>query len=219
MRIFFVLRQITDCAAAVYLTWLQAYESHQEAKLKRNLRLAGYRLSLGFLLTVASTVSAVEPEPEWQYPMIREYGKVLPLPDSALQPDPKREARIVVNVTKPMASAEEVSPGLDRVARLINLFALSKVPREKMKIVAVMHGGATAASLDNSHYRKKYQRDNPNIKLIEALKRAGVVVYVCGQALAHNGFAQSWVSRDVTVALSAMMVLAHYQSEGYALVE
>ena len=78
--------------------------------------------------------------------------KVLPLPDSALQPDRKREARI-------------------------------------------------------------------DIKLIEALKRSGVIVYVCGQALAHNGFAQSWVNQDVTVALSAMMVLAHYQSEGYALVE
>ena len=187
--------------------------------MKRNPLLACYRLSLGFLLTVAGAISAAESEPEWQYPTIREYGKVLPLPDSTLQPDPKQEARIVVNVTRPMASAEEVNPGLDRVARLVNLFALSKVPREKMKIVAVMHGGATAASLDNSHYREKYQRDNPNIKLIEALKRAGVIVYVCGQALAHNGFAQSWVNKDVTIALSAMMVLAHYQSEGYALVE
>ena len=155
--------------------------------MKRNPLLACYRLSLGFLLTVAGAISAAESEPEWQYPTIREYGKVLPLPDSTLQPDPKQEARIVVNVTRPMASAEEVNPGLDRVARLVNLFALSKVPREKMKIVAVMHGGATAASLDNSHYREKYQRDNPNIKLIEALKRAGVIVYVCGQALAHNG--------------------------------
>jgi len=188
-----------------------------EAKMKWNLGLACYRLSLGFLLTVAGAASAAERE--WQYPMIREYGKVLPLPDSALQPDREREARIVVNVTRPMGAAEEGNPGLDRVARLVNLFALSKVPREKMKIVAVMHGGATAASLENSRYRERYQRDNPNIKLIEALKRSGVIVYVCGQALAHNGFAQSWVNQDVTVALSAMMVLAHYQSESYVLVE
>jgi intracellular sulfur oxidation DsrE/DsrF family protein len=185
--------------------------------MKQNLRLARYHLALGILLALAGTASAAEPE--WQYPLIRGYGKVLPLPDSALQPDPNREARIVVNVTRPMTSPEEVNPGLDRVARLVNLFALSKVPPGKMKIVAVMHGGATAASLDNFHYREKYQRDNPNVKLIEALKRAGVMVYVCGQALAHNGFAESWVNPDVTVALSAMMVLAHYQSEGYALVE
>lgn len=124
-----------------------------------------------------------------------------------------------MNIVRPMDSPAEVSPGLDRVARLVNLFALSKVPPGKLKIVAVLHGGATAASLDNAHYREKYQVDNPNIKLIEALKRTGVAVYVCGQAVAHNGFAQSWVNKDVPVALSAMMVLAHYQNEGYALVE
>jgi hypothetical protein len=92
--------------------------------MKWNLRLACYHLSLGFLLTVAGAASAAELE--WQYPLIREYGKVLPLPDSALQPDPNREARIVVNVTKPMASAGEVNPGLDRVARLVNLLPFQK---------------------------------------------------------------------------------------------
>lgn len=171
-------------------------------------------LSLPF---IAGTALAVEPE--WQYPRIQEYGKVLPIPNSAVQPNPNRESRIVVNVGKPMSSPNEVNPGLDRIARLVNLFALSKVPPEKLKIVAVIHGGATVASLDNSHYRENYQIDNPNTKLIEALKRAGVSVFVCGQALAHNDFDQSWVSRDVTIALSAMMVLAHYQSDGYALVE
>lgn len=66
-----------------------------------------------------------------------------------------------------------------------------------MKIVAVMHGGATAASLENSRYREKFQRDNSNIKLSKALKRAGVSSTFTVTFWAHNGFA----------------------SEGYALVE
>lgn len=32
---------------------------------------------------------------------------------------------------------------------------------------------------------------------------APIISYVCGQALAHNVFAQSWVTQSVTVALSA----------------
>jgi intracellular sulfur oxidation DsrE/DsrF family protein len=184
--------------------------------MKQNIDFLKCWIVLG-LLFFAGIASAAESE--WQYPRIQEYGKVLPMPNAAVQPNPNRESRIVVNVTKPMSSPNEVNPGLDRIARLVNLFALSKVPPEKLKIVAVIHGGATAASLDNSRYREKYQLDNPNTNLIEALKRAGVTVFVCGQALAHNGFDPSWVNRDVTIALSAMMVLAHYQSDGYALVE
>lgn len=189
----------------------------QEVQMKLNSAFGKSCIALGFSLALAGI--AVASEQEWQYPLIQGYGKVLPLPNSALRPNPNREAKIVVNVVRPMNSPAEVNPGLDRVARLVNLFALSKVPPEKLKIVAVLHGGATAASLDSAHYREKYQVDNPNIKLIEALKRAGVSVYVCGQAVAHSGFGQSWINRDVSVALSAMMVLVHYQNEGYALVE
>ncbi|SDZ93182.1 DsrE family protein [Nitrosospira multiformis] len=156
---------------------------------------------------------------DWQHPMIQEYGKVQAMPNAVLQPDPGRQYKVIVNVTKLMTSPDQVNPGLDRVARLVNLFALAKVPPEKLEIAAVLHGGATSASLDDSHYRKKYQTDNPNIKLIKALKRAGVNVYVCGQALAHNEFESRWVSGEVAVALSAMIVLADYQLKGYALVE
>ena len=67
--------------------------------------------------------------------------------------------------------------------------------------------------------REKYQVDNPNADLIRALRQAGVHVYVCGQAVAHNGFEYAWVNRDVPVALSAMIVLADFQLNGYSLVE
>jgi hypothetical protein len=43
-------------------------------------------------------------------------------------------------------------------------------------------------------------------------------VYVWGQALAHNGFAPSWVNREVSVALAALTVLPVYQLDGYAFI-
>ena len=84
--------------------------------------------------------------------------------------------------------------------------------------MAVLHGPATAVALDDHHYREKYQFDNPDRKLIDALKRTEVVVYVCGQALAHKGFESAWVNPGVDIALAALTVLSVYQLDGYALI-
>ena len=138
------------------------------------------------------------------------------MPEAAVQPSPNREYKILFDVTKAARTPDQVDPGLEDIARLINLFALAKAPPEKLKIVAVLHGPATAVALDDPHYQEKYQIDNPNRKLINALKRAGVLVYVCGQALAHKGFEPTWINRDVSVALAALTVLSIYQLDGYA---
>lgn len=140
------------------------------------------------------------------------------MPEAAVQPRPDREYKILFDVTKAAGTPDQVNPRLEHIARLINLFALAKVPPEKLKIVAVLHGPATAVALDDRHYREKYQVDNPNRKLIDALKRTGTVVYVCGQALAHKGFEPAWVNRDVSVALAALTVLAVYQLDGHVLI-
>jgi len=157
-------------------------------------------------------------EPIWQNPIIQGYGKVHPTPEVEVQSSPDREYKILFDVTKAARTPDQVNPGLEHVARLINLFALAKIPSEKLKIVAVLHRPATAVVLDDRCYREKYQFDNPDRKPIDALKRAGVLVYVCGQALAHKGFELTWVNRDVSVALAALTVLSVYQLDGYALI-
>ena len=139
------------------------------------------------------------------------------MPEAAVHPTPNREYKILFDIAKAAEAPDQVNPGLEHIARLINLFALAKVPPEKLRIMAVIHGPATAASLGDRYYREKYQLDNTNKKLIEVLKRAGVVIYVCGQALAH-GFAPTWVNRETTVALAALTVLPVYQLDGYALI-
>jgi hypothetical protein len=93
------------------------------------------------------------------------------MPEAAVQPSPGREYKILFDITKAAEAPDEINPGLEHVARLINLFALAKIPPQKLKIVAVLHGRATAASLDDRYHREKYQRDNPNSKLIDALKQ------------------------------------------------
>ena len=65
---------------------------------------------------------------------------------------------------------------------------------------------------------KQFGQANPNTALIAALRKAGVTLHVCGQALAKHAFDQSWVNNEVDVALSALSDLVIFQSRGYAVV-
>jgi intracellular sulfur oxidation DsrE/DsrF family protein len=44
-----------------------------------------------------------------------------------------------------------------------------------------------------------------------------VDVAVCGQAVLESNYETSWISRDVTLALSALTTITLLQQEGYAL--
>jgi len=110
-----------------------------------------------------------------------------------------------------------VARGLEGVARLANLYAVAGVPAKHLHIVAVVHGKATPAVLDDAHYRAKFGMDNPNTPLLQALSKTGVKVVVCGQALAHQGFQATSVNSHVPVVLGALAALAKYQREGYVL--
>lgn len=58
---------------------------------------------------------------------------------------------------------------------------------------------------------------NPNLPLIEALKKAGVTVSVCGQAVAEHHFDYGWIANDVTLALSGLTTVTTLESQGYVL--
>ncbi len=142
-------------------------------------------------------------EPVWVNPVVPDFGASVPLPDAGMQPDKNTEYKVVFNVTG-SGPNEKINPSLERVARAANIFASAGVPLSHLHFIAVVHGPATPAILDNDHYKEKFNLDNPNVKLIGELKSAGVKVVVCGQALAHNKFAHEWVNRDVEITLSAI---------------
>lgn len=157
--------------------------------------------------------------PQWTYPAIAGFGRMHPLPDAAMQPNKNTVYKAVFDVTSEIKDPSKPDSGLDHVARAVNVFASAGVPVSHLKFVAVLHGPATPAVLDNAHYRAKYGVDNPNIALISALKKAGVDVEVCGQALADLDFQHEWVNTDVTLTLSALSDLVIYGNEGYAFVK
>jgi intracellular sulfur oxidation DsrE/DsrF family protein len=150
------------------------------------------------------------------YPIIPNVGGVVPLPDAAEQP--RKGAKVVFDITAD-AKPADVNKGLERVARLLNLYGSAGLKASDVKIALVVHGEATKSVLANDIYGSKFATDkNPNLAVIGELRKAGVDVFVCGQALAYKGFERSEVSEGVKVASAALTVVINRQADGYSYV-
>lgn len=178
--------------------------------VRRPLLVAGLWLALAAPGALAET--------GLQYPAIQGHGGVTPLPDAANQPSPETAHKAVFELRTTPDDPGRLNPGLERVARAVNVFAAAGVPADRREFVVVVHGPATRDVLDDAHYRREYGTANPNTALIAALRQAGVSVHVCGQALAKHAFESDWVDDHVHVALSALSDLVIYGERGYALV-
>jgi intracellular sulfur oxidation DsrE/DsrF family protein len=152
----------------------------------------------------------------WTTPTIEGHGKMHDLPNSAFRPDVNRNYKAVFSMSSGAAHPDEVNPALDHVARAVNLFVASGVPLKHLKFVAVAYGAATPLVLDDAHYRAAYGVPNPNLALIARLKKAGVVVAVCGQAAAEHHYEYDWIDSNVTLALSGLTTVLTLQQAGYA---
>src|SRR5690625_1236442 len=152
----------------------------------------------------------------WTYPAIAKYGPVHPVPHTHVRPSKNHVYKALFDVTKGAADPSKPNPGLAHVARAVNVFAIAGVPLKNLKFVAVLHGSATPAVLGNKAYKAKYGINNPNIPLIDALRKAGVHVDVCAQALAEAHVAHAKVYKKVQIDLSALSDAVIYGDRGYA---
>ena len=148
--------------------------------------------------------------------IIADYGTISDI-DNVVDPDPDLEYRIVIDLKAASPDPAKINPGLNNIARMLNLHAAGGIGPGKMKVVAALHGSATHMVLDNTGYKMKYGMDNPNLELINQLKSAGVELFVCGQSLIarNNGFDN--VNSDITIALSMLTVVTEHQMKGYGL--
>jgi intracellular sulfur oxidation DsrE/DsrF family protein len=164
------------------------------------------------LLTCASALADTTPGQA-----ITAAGDFHPLPHAAYQPDRNATYKVVFSLTKASDKPDQINPALERVARTVNLYVASGVPLNHLKFVAVASGGATALVLDDEHYREQFHTANPNLPVIAQLRKAGIDVAVCGQAMAEHHYPAEWASKDVTLALSALTTITVLEQQGYAL--
>lgn len=180
-------------------------------------RTPAMRAPLVLIAAAALSLPVALHAQQWEFPVIKGYGGVVPIPDAAVQPRKDLEYKVVFDVTAGTQKPDEVNPGLDRIARFINVYASAGIPPRRLKLVAVLTGPATPAVLDDAHYRARFGVANPNLDLIDQLTKAGVKLFVCGQALAGMRIDVASVNPNVSRALSALTVVPTYELEGYAL--
>jgi intracellular sulfur oxidation DsrE/DsrF family protein len=153
----------------------------------------------------------------WSTPAIDGYGKIHPLPKAAYQPDPRATYKIVFAMTAPSKTPGDVNPAIERVARAVNLYVSAGVSLSHLKFVAIAYGPATPIALDDAHYKIAFGVANPNLPVIVRLRKAGVDVAVCGQAVAEHQYQYEWIDPSVTVALSALTTITSLETQGYHL--
>lgn len=174
-----------------------------------------YALVLSLL--ASGTTSADQPPGFWTTPAIEGFGQIHALPKAAYQPDPSKSYRIIFAMTAGSKDPAQVNPAIERVARSVNLYASAGVPMNHLKFVAVAFGPATSVALNDAQYKAAYGVANPNLPVIAKLRKAGVDVAVCGQAVAEHNYQYEWVDPSVTLALSAITTITTLEHEGYHL--
>lgn len=154
-----------------------------------------------------------------QFPLVKGFGGIFEVPDATERPDGSLDYYILVDMSTAAADNAEISRWVDNVARMINLHGLAGVSQERMHVKVVVHGGAITTVLNNEEYNKRYNTDNPNLPVYEALGAAGVEVLVCGQSMNARGFKKSDLYSGADVALSALTTVTTYVPKGYTLLK
>jgi len=168
-------------------------------------------------VVVAAALAGQTPAPPAKGPVIADFGASYVVPNPGLPTPMLQELKIRFDVSETPADVKTVSPQLETAARFLNMHAKAGVSPERLKVAVVVHGDAAKDVLSNEAYRKRHGIDNPNLALLEALKRAGARLYLCGQTAGSRGITASEMAAPVQMALSAMTAHLVLNAEGYVL--
>jgi intracellular sulfur oxidation DsrE/DsrF family protein len=110
----------------------------------------------------------------------------------------------------------KVHPMLQTVARYLNTLAKTGVPPENRKLAVVFHQGATDYVMTNAAYKARHNgEDNPNLAMIQTLKKAGVDFRVCGQAVLGRKIDPKDITPEIQLDLWALTTIIALQEQGY----
>lgn len=138
------------------------------------------------------------------------------LPGAKEIPDKTTEYKVLFDVVRAAPNPTDVNPMLQAAARYINTLAKVGVPPEHRKIAVVFHQGGTQAILKNDAYKARNNgQDNPNIAMIQALKKAGVEFHVCGQAVLGMKIDTTDIQPEIQVDLWALTTIINLELRGY----
>lgn len=152
-------------------------------------------------------------------PIIAEFGKVWPVPNTSFTTDTTKEFKVVFDIMDSPESHHERNKRIETAARFLNMHAQAGVAPEKLQLSLVVHNKAAKDILDNEGYTKRYGTNNPNSEMIKALIQADVKIILCGQSSLSRNFPIAEAVDGVQLSLSAMTALIQLQDKGYRLIK
>jgi intracellular sulfur oxidation DsrE/DsrF family protein len=170
-----------------------------------------------FIVLIATAIATAAQWPQPKASAIPQADGYVEIPNVALGPTKESKYQAIFDATRPADKPSQLVPALNMAGSEINALAAMNAPLSNAKFAIVFHGPAVDGILDNDHYRAKFATDNPNLRVIAEMKKHGVEFFVCGQYLAAEKIDPKILTRDVTVAADALLVLMQYQNKGYAL--
>ncbi|MDF2158601.1 DsrE family protein [Algoriphagus sp. CAU 1675] len=165
------------------------------------------------LMGLSSSLMAQTPN----YPIVKGFGGVFVIEDATERPDPSLEYKVLVDLISPAEDPKEVSRFVENVARLMNLHGLAGVPKERLHVKVIVHGGAIFSILNDSKYKDRFEVDNPNLKVFEALEEAGAEILVCGQSMIARKLSKEDIWPGVEIAHSMLTTATTYVPQGYVM--
>ena len=152
-----------------------------------------------------------------KYPAINvhQFSGVIDVEYDAMKYDPSIDYKIVIDVYDKIKDSSKLHSPIREVARIFNLNVANGVPKDKLKMAAVVHYVGIDAILTDEAYKKKYGIKNPNTEAIRKLDELGVNFYVCGQNLGMYNMTKEELLPEIQVALSAKNAFITLDQRGY----
>jgi intracellular sulfur oxidation DsrE/DsrF family protein len=168
------------------------------------------------VFAIASQSALAQNNLQWETPLIKGYGPIKDYKNAAIQPDKNLDYKVVFKITS-AKTKDGVNNKLWHMARLMNLLYVGNITKSNTHIIGVIAGKATSMVLTNAAYKKRFHKDNPNLKILQELTEHGAKIYVCDQALSEHKIRQHETNKFIKKSLSAIIDIPTYVLKGYAL--
>jgi intracellular sulfur oxidation DsrE/DsrF family protein len=147
---------------------------------------------------------------------VKDYGQVYNVPFAVDRPDSTMQYKIIFEASIEKMDSSKIYEPLEIAARLYNLHVYGGVPQKNLEVVVVIGGVGIPAIMTNEAYKKRYGIDNPNLKILEELKVAGIKINGCAQAMMKYHIDPADVNPIITPIFSRLTTVSTYQMKGWA---
>jgi len=152
-----------------------------------------------------------------KYPVfnLHKYMAVVDTDNTVLKYDASIDYKVVIDVYDRVKDSSKLAGTFREIGRTYNLNIANGVPKDKLKMAVVIHGGAIQSILNDVAYKKKYGIKNPNSEALRVYKENGIQFYVCGQSVGFMNIAQENLAPEIDVAISAKTAFIILDQKGY----